>query len=71
MTDYFLSIVPYRSLKRMPLSKATLDRRRIFSQAQKMLIKQFDVTNMMRMLNLTQLLLSSILTKEEQLLLLY
>ena len=71
MTDWFLSMFPYKSLKKAPLSKDTLKRRRIFSKASEMLKTQFDVTKLMRMLNLTSLLLSSILTKEEWLLLLY
>ena len=37
MTDYFLSAFPYRSLRRMPLPTATLERRRLFSKASSML----------------------------------
>ena len=33
MTDYFLSMLPYKTLKRLPVSKKALDRRRVFNQA--------------------------------------
>ena len=33
MTDWFLSIFPYRTLRKAPLSKETLERRRIFNKA--------------------------------------
>ena len=36
-----------------------------------MLSKQFDVTKLIKMVNLTQILLSALLTREEQLLLLF
>ena len=49
----------------------TVKNQKIFDKAQKMLNKQFDVTNLLRMVNLTQVLLSALLTREEQLLLLF
>ena len=35
--DWFLSIFPYKSLRKLPLSTAVLERRRLFSKASSML----------------------------------
>ena len=65
LKDHILSIFSYKTLKRLPLSEETLTRRRIFNKAQSMISTQFDVTNLMKMLNLNSLLLNSMLSKEE------
>ena len=60
-----------RKPKFLVLDQKSNERLRIFQQAQKMLNKQFDVTKLLKMVNLTQILLSALLTREEQFLLLF
>ena len=60
-----------RQSKVIDRKNKTAKNQKIFDKAQKMLNKQFDVTNLLRMVNLTQVLLSALLTREEQLLLLF
>ena len=71
--DFLLAFLPCKSKrgKKICISKKNIRTQDNFSHAQGMLNRQFDVTKILKMVNLTQLLLSSILSRDEQLLLLY